>query len=143
MVCAIYAWHPHALIRENDSSPPSRRRSSFGQVCRAIAIEQEAKATGARPSAVDPQNNTFTARFERLVQCRKLDKMFVPMRAIVKLLASSGSETPIDFYQLLRDLHSWESSWSRENGARMKWMLDYWRADREFKTTEAQETEAT
>jgi CRISPR type I-E-associated protein CasB/Cse2 len=131
LVCAVYAWHPHPRAKEIDAEGPWARRGSFGQVCRAIAIEKESKSNteGKRARSVDTQNNTFTPRFERLVHCRTLEKMFVPIRSIIKMLVSSGSESPIDFDILLDDLCAWESDWARDHGPRMRWMLDYWRED--------------
>jgi CRISPR type I-E-associated protein CasB/Cse2 len=137
MTCAIYAWHPHALDDQVPDAEPLWQRGSFGTVCRSIAIERETMVSGHRPAAVDPQKNTFTPRFERLVHCRKLERMLVPLRSIVKMLVSSGMATPLSYRQLLRDLLSWEPTWPHDRGSRMRWMLDYWSEDRTIR----QETE--
>lgn len=132
IACAVFAWHPHAHEFLPNDADTVRKSVSFGTLCRIMAIERATRPGDKSPRAVDPMDSKFTItpRFERLVQCRKLEKMIVPMRSILKMLAASGMEIPISFRRLLRDLLAWEQTWSSDRGVRMRWMREYWWEDR-------------
>ena len=114
IVAGLFAWHP---------KPSTDRASSFGHVCRRLALQKQLESNRR---GVDPDKNTFTPRFERLLSCRRPDQMAQPLRGIVRMLATSEDPITIHFQRLLIDLLRWERAWRGGNGPRQMWARDYW-----------------
>jgi len=89
-VAGLFAWHPV----ETDAG-------NLGTTCRLLAAE----------------NNTFKARFQRLLSCER-DEICERLRPVV--LAARPRGIPINYEELFADLRYW--------GPRVKerWAREYW-----------------
>lgn len=98
IVAALFAHHPACYSEEELGV----RHRDLGESLRLLALAKQAKAG---PDEREPLPESLKRRVEALLASPR-DELFGHLRQLISLLKTE--EIPVDWAQLLRDLHDWE-----------------------------------
>ena len=106
-VAGFFAYHPDETSTGN-----------LGTTCRRLAAE----------------NNSFDARFQRLLSCDR-DEIYERLRPVI--LAAKAKGIPINYEELFADLYYWGDK------VKARWAREYWGAPEGEEPTDLVASEAT